>query len=85
MGLLILIITGALLGWIITILRRVEDGRQIGRYMVWGMVGSVLVGVIVANGLVLGSVSPIALLAGFLGATAFVVAYDLLHRRRIAE
>ena len=85
MGLILLIVTGTLLGWLTTIALHIEDGREIGRYMLWGLVGSVLVGVAVSNGLVLGSVTPIALLSGLLGAAIFVAAYRYIHLRRITE
>lgn len=82
MGLVILVITGSLFGWLTTIALRTESGREIGRNIVWGMAGSVLVGVAVANGMVLGSVRPLTLLLGLAGAAASVGLYNLIRHRR---
>ena len=82
MGLSLLIVTGALLGWLATIAMKIEDGREIGRHIVFGIAGSSIVGIAVAEGGVFGSVGPLTLLAGAAGAIAVIAAYSLVKRRR---
>ncbi|MDG6080141.1 hypothetical protein E3U23_13180 [Erythrobacter litoralis] len=84
MGLLLLLVTGILVGWLTTIALRIEDGGEIGRTVAFGAAGSVIVGFAVSSGMVLGSVTAIALLAGLLGAAVFVALFVFVRRRRTA-
>ncbi len=82
MGLVLLLVTGALLGWLTTIALRIESGREIGRNIVWGAVGAVLLGTVASSGLILGGVSATTLLFGLLGAVIFVAVYNFIQRKR---
>ncbi len=82
MGLVLLVVTGSLLGWLATIALRIDSGREIGRNIVWGMAGAVLLGVIASNGLVLGGVDATTLLFGLLGSVLFVGIYNFIQRKR---
>ena len=55
MGLLILLVVGALLGWLATIILRIEDGRSILANALVGVLGSLIVGAIAGNGAVFGT------------------------------
>ena len=85
MGLSLLILSGALAGWIATIILRIEDGHDIGRYVVFGFAGAIVAGVAAANGLVLGAVTALTLLIGMLGAVAFIAVYHLVRQRSAAH
>ena len=82
MGFVLLAVVGALLGWLTTIAFRTEGGREIGRNIMFGMAGSIVAGVIAANGMVLGSVAPATLLIGLLGAAIAVGLYNFFQRRQ---
>lgn len=83
MGLIILIVTGALLGWLASIALRIEDGRGILHNVVAGILGSVGVGVAVAGGVILASVFASTLLWASLGSIALIALYNLVLRNRI--
>ena len=85
MGLSLLILTGALLGWLATIVLQIEDGREIGRYIVFGLVGAVIAGFATAEGLIFGSVTALTLLAGVAGAIVTIAAGHLAFRRNTAD
>lgn len=59
MGLIILIIAGALLGWLASIFLQLEDGRSIARNILAGTIGSLIVGVATSGGIFLGSIQGI--------------------------
>ena len=82
MGFVLLAITGALLGWLTTIARRTESGREIGHNIFWGTAGSLLAGIVAANGMLLGSVAASTLLFGLLGAIIGVALYNIFQHKR---
>jgi len=84
MGALILIVIGAALGWLGTIVLRIEDGRRILGQMLAGTVGSLLAGLFVGNASIVGGVSGTALAWATIGALAAIAAYNLL-RRQLAQ
>ncbi|QKG70753.1 GlsB/YeaQ/YmgE family stress response membrane protein [Erythrobacter mangrovi] len=84
MGALILIVMGAALGWLGTIVLRIEDGRLIFGQMLAGTAGSLLAGLFGGNASIVGGVSGGALAWATLGALGLIAAYNLL-RRRLAQ
>ena len=81
MGLLILLVVGALLGWLATIILRIEDGRSILANALVGVLGSLIVGAIAGNGAVFGTVSGVALLWAVLGSLVAIGLFNLVRQR----
>ena len=81
MGLLILIVVGAILGWLATIVLRIEDGRNIATNAAVGVAGSLLAGLIAGNGSIVGAISGIALLWAVMGAILVIGAYNFVRQR----
>ena len=83
MGLIILIIAGALLGWLASIFLQLEDGGSIARNILAGTIGSLVVGVATSGGIFLGSIQGITLLWAALGAVVLIGAYNLLRQKAL--
>ena len=83
MGLIILIIAGALLGWLASIFLQLEDGRSIARNILAGTIGSLVVGVATSGGIFLGSIQGITLLWAALGAVVLIGAYNLFRQKAL--
>tara|TARA_B100001179_G_scaffold203099_1_gene165083 strand:+ start:651 stop:905 length:255 start_codon:yes stop_codon:yes gene_type:complete len=83
MGLIILIIAGALLGWLASIFLQLEDGRSIARNILAGTIGSLIVGVATSGGIFLGSIQGITLLWAALGAVVVIGAYNLFRQKAL--
>ena len=83
MGLIILIIAGALLGWLASIFLQLEDGRSIARNILAGTIGSLIVGVATSGGIFLGSIQGITLLWAALGAVVLIGAYNLFRQKAL--
>ena len=81
MGLLILIVVGALLGWQATIILRIEDGRNILANALVGVLGSLVTGLIAGNGAFFGTVSGIALLWAVLGSFVSIGLFNVVRQR----
>ncbi|MEZ5680786.1 MAG: GlsB/YeaQ/YmgE family stress response membrane protein [Erythrobacter sp.] len=81
MGLLILIIVGAIFGWLATILLRIEDGRGILTNALVGVLGAFVAGLIAGNGVFLGALSGVALLWSALGAVIALTVFNLVKQR----
>ena len=81
MGLIILVVTGALLGWLGTIALKIEDGKAILRNVVAGIVGSLAVGVATSGGVFLGAIRGSTLMWAALGAIAAVGLYNFVRER----
>ena len=81
MGLLILVVVGALLGWLATIILRIEDGRSILANALVGVLGSLVTGLIAGNGAVFGTVSGVALLWAVLGSVGAIGVFNLIRQR----
>lgn len=81
MGLLILMVVGAILGWVATIILQVEDGRGILTNAVAGVFGSLVAGIVAGKGSIFGAVSGMALLWGVFGALVTIAALNLVRRR----
>ena len=80
MGLLILIVVGALLGWLATIILRIEDGRTILANALVGMLGSLVTGLIAGNGAIFGTVSGIALLWAVAGSAVAIGLFNFVRQ-----
>ncbi|QYJ07474.1 GlsB/YeaQ/YmgE family stress response membrane protein [Qipengyuania flava] len=80
MGLLILIVVGALLGWLATIILRIEDGRSIAFNTGAGIAGTVVTGLVVGTGAILGSISGATLLWSVVGALVTIALFNLIRR-----
>ena len=83
MGLIILIIAGALLGWLASIFLQLEDGCSIARNILAGTIGSLIVGVATSGGIFLGSIQGITLLWAALGAVVLIGAYNLFRQKAL--
>jgi len=81
MGFLILIVVGALLGWLATIILRIEDGKDILANSLVGVLGSLVTGLIAGNGAVFGTVSGIALLWAVLGSVVSIGLFNLVRQK----
>ena len=81
MGLIILIVVGALLGWLCSIVLRREDRGAILTMMGAGIVGSLLAGAILGNANLLATVGPLDLLWAVLGAIAAIALADVARQR----
>lgn len=81
MGLLILIVVGAILGWLATIILRIEDGRGIATNAAAGVVGSILAGLFAGGASIVGAVSGMALLWAVLGAAITIGALNAMRQR----
>lgn len=80
MGLLILIVVGAVLGWLATILFRIEDGRGILTNALIGVLGAIVAGLIAGKGVFLGALSGVALLWSVLGAVIALAMFNLVKQ-----
>lgn len=81
MGLLILVVVGALLGWLATIILRIEDGRGILANALVGVLGSLVTGLIAGNGAIFGTVSGIALLWAVAGSAVTIALFNLVRQK----
>lgn len=81
MGFIILVLAGALLGWLGSIITRTEDLRGIAHYAGAGTAGALAAGIALNRGSILVGLSAWALFAAFLGAIAAVAGYALYQRR----
>ena len=81
MGLLILVVVGALLGWLATIILRIEDGRGIMLSAAAGIAGSVVTGLVVGSGAILGTITGATLLWAVVGSAAAIAALHFFRRR----
>lgn len=83
MGLIILIVTGALLGWLATIALQIEDGRGILRNIVAGLLGALIVGVATSGGVFLGAIRASTLMWAMLGAIVLIGLYNVMRRKAL--
>ena len=83
MGLIILVVTGALLGWLGTIALKIEDGRAILRNVLAGTAGSLVVGIATSGGVFLGAIRGSTLLWAVLGAIVAIGLYNFVRQRAV--
>lgn len=84
MALMVLIILGAMLGWLASILARTEEPGAIIQQMALSLVAALIAGLIVNSGTILGGLSLIALGAASAAAAIVLVLYHTVLRRREA-
>ncbi|MCZ8370944.1 MAG: hypothetical protein O9293_13460 [Porphyrobacter sp.] len=83
MALLVLIVLGATLGWLASILARTEASGDILRQVALGMVVSVVAGEIANKGTMIGSLSFISLGIALSATAVSLVLYHAVARRRV--
>lgn len=81
MALILLILIGVLIGWLASILTRVEDVPGIRRDIAMGAAGALVGGLAVNKGVVLGGLSWLALATGIAAAVLVPAIYKFLQRR----
>ncbi|MBX7532686.1 GlsB/YeaQ/YmgE family stress response membrane protein [Qipengyuania sp. 1XM1-15A] len=84
MGLIILIVTGALLGWLATIALQIEEGRGILRNVVAGIIGSLGVGLATSGGVFLGAIRASTLLWAAVGAIVLIGLYNVVREKALS-
>ena len=82
MALLVLIVLGATLGWLASILARTEAPGDILRQVALGMVVSVVAGGFANDGAMIGSLSFLSLGIALSAAAAALLLYHALQRRK---
>jgi uncharacterized membrane protein YeaQ/YmgE (transglycosylase-associated protein family) len=83
MALLVLIVLGATLGWLASILARTEAPGAILRQVALGMVVAVVAGEIANDGTMIGSLSFLSLGVALAATGVALVLYHALARRRL--
>lgn len=83
MALLVLIVLGATLGWLASILARTEAPGDILRQVLLGLAVSVVTGEIANDGAMIGSLSFLGLGIALAASAAALVLYHALVRRRV--
>lgn len=81
MALAVLILIGAFLGWTASIVARTESGAQILRQIALGLAASLVVGIIVNGGTILGGLSLYGLGAAIAAAILALAIYHVVLRR----
>lgn len=84
MALIVLIVLGALLGWVASILARTEDAGEIVRQMGLSLLASLIAGLIANSGTALGGLSLMALGAASVASVLVLVLYHVVLRRSAA-
>lgn len=83
MALLVLIVLGATLGWLASILARTEAPGPILRQVALGMVVAVVAGEIANDGTIIGSLSFLSLGVALAATGVALVLYHAIGRRRV--
>lgn len=82
MALLVLIVLGATLGWLASILARTEAPGSILRQVMLGMIASVVAGEIANDGTMIGSLSFLSLGVALAACVAVLVLYHAIFSRK---
>lgn len=85
MALLVLIVLGATLGWLASILARTEAPGSILRQVALGLIVSVVAGEIANDGTIIGSLSFLSLGVALAASIAALVLYHAIFTRRRAK
>lgn len=83
MALLVLIVLGATLGWLASILARTDAPRAILRQIVLGVAVSVVAGELANDGAMIGSLSFLGLGVALVACLVALVLYHAIARRRV--
>ncbi len=81
MALLLLIVIGLSAGWLASIIARTEAPRDILRQMGIGLIVSLIAGLLVNSGTILGGLTPLALGIAIAATAAALVGYNALVTR----
>ena len=84
MALMLLVVIGLVIGWLASIVTRVEEGRAIRRMVLVGIAGAVLAGVPVNSLIVLGALSWTAMGVAAIGSVVGIAAYWFYLNRKQA-
>lgn len=82
MALMVLIVLGATLGWLASILTRTEEPREILRQIGVGVAATLVVGLLVNSGTFLGGLTLLALGAALTAGVAALAGYYALITRK---
>ncbi|XUU61554.1 hypothetical protein ACRAQ6_04595 [Erythrobacter sp. HA6-11] len=85
MALLVLTFMGALLGWIATIIARIEDRGGVLTHVGIGAVVAVISGILANSGSFIGGLSALACIAALVSASAVLAGFVYVRERRISE
>ncbi len=83
MALLVLIVLGASLGWLASILARTEAPATILRQIALGMITSVVTGEIANEGTIIGNLSFLSLGVALAATAGVLVLYNAAARRKV--
>ncbi|MGB3379689.1 MAG: GlsB/YeaQ/YmgE family stress response membrane protein [Allopontixanthobacter sediminis] len=83
MGIVILIALGALLGWLASIIMRIEDRQRIMYNFAAGIGGALISGLFIGEIAILSGISAETVLAGFAGSVAVLALCNVIHRNAI--
>ncbi|MBV7265364.1 hypothetical protein [Erythrobacter ani] len=83
MALLVLIVMGATLGWLASIIARTEQSGQILRQISIGIAATLIIGLIANSGTFIGGLSLVALGSALVAGVAALVLYHTVIRPRI--
>jgi len=81
MALIVLIILGAVLGWLASIIARTEESGEILRQMGLSLLAALVAGLIANSGTVMGGLSLMALGAASVAAVLVLILYHTVLRR----
>ena len=85
MALLLLILTGIMLGWIVSVVMRTEEARTILEQIGLGVLIAVIVGLFTNSGTFLGGLSLVAFGAASAATIGVLAIYHLIKRRSTSE
>lgn len=83
MGLIILIAVGAILGWLASIIMRLDDQHEVVLNVAVGAGGALISGLLIKSGSVLVGISAGALLVGFVGSIVLLMLLNLVRKGAI--
>ncbi|MXO86705.1 GlsB/YeaQ/YmgE family stress response membrane protein [Altererythrobacter aurantiacus] len=83
MGVLVLMIVGAVLGWLFSIIVDLSDTRRIALNVGAGMVGSLIVGSAVGGRIAMNGLTTTALLLACIGAVALVTTANYVGKHAL--
>lgn len=83
MGLILLIVAGAIVGWLASIMTRTDDRHGILSNIAVGIAGAIVSALIVEGSAVVGGISPIALFVSFAGSVVLLALFGLYRRRMV--
>lgn len=82
MSLILLILIGALVGWVATVLLRVEDSPAVLRYAGVGVLGALVLGLIANRGSMIEGLRLVAVAGGLVGAGTALAFYHFYYLKR---